>query len=158
MTQSQAFKRAKEWAALSFGSIDAAMHYEDEGSGKLIFKGWTTVWYSATFKNIWGNVKSFPEDRQILFSLVITLKNGKAKMEFRNLRYKHKVPGAVVGNIYVPTQEYEYPMMAAFPLAMTAPATWRGTVDLLNKTLAAMGSHCTNLEKHIKALIEDYEF
>ena len=162
VTQLQAFKRMREWAALNFGSIDAALNYEDDESGKLIFKGWTPVWYSATFKNIFGNIKTaaFPEKRELHFSMVVTVKNARAKVEFKNLRYKHIIAGGIspITNQYVPTYEYEYPVTAAFPLAMTPVGTWKGTIDLIKNTMTALNTFAPSMEKHIRDLISDYDF
>lgn len=92
--------------------------------------------------------------------MIVTVKNGKAKVEFENLRYKHTVPGFIspITNQYVPLQEYEYPATAAFPLAMTPVGNWKGTIDLIKNTMKSLNSFAPSMEKHIRELITDYEF
>lgn len=159
VTKDRAFKRVKEWGALKFGSLDAVTDYEDAETGKIILEGWVSVWHSASYKNIWGTVKTFPEERQVLFSLVITVKDGKAKMRWENLKYKHRIPGYFsTSNIYVPAQEFIYPVYTAFPLAMSDPGTWKGKIDLLNNTLLELNATYPSLEKYVRTVDDDYRF
>lgn len=159
VTKAQAFKRVKEWAALTFNDLESVIDYEDVESGKIILEGWTSVVYSASFKNIWGNVKSLPDERRLLFSLVVTVKDGKAKVGYENLKYRHTIPGFVnAANQYVPKRELEYPVTAYFPLAFSEPGTWRGAIDLMNKTMQELKGTAPSLEKYVRAVVKDYEF
>lgn len=159
VTKAQAFKRVKEWAALNFSDLESVIDYEDVEMGKIILEGGVQVWYSATMKNVWGAAKSMPEERWLLFSLVVTVKDGKAKVEYKNLQHRHTIPGYInAANQYVPKQEFLYPMSFLLPLAWSAPATWKGTIDLLNKSMSELNATAPSLEKYIREVVVDYGF
>lgn len=155
----QAFRRVKEWAALIFNDLESVVEYEDQESGKIILEGWTSVFYSSSFKNIWGNVKSVPDERRLMFSLIVTVKDGKAKVGYQNLKYRHTIAGYInSANQYVPKQEFEFPVLSAFPLAFSEPGSWKGAIDLMNKTMAELNGTAPSLEKYIRAVVKDYDF
>lgn len=159
VTKAQAFRRVKEWAALTFNDLESVVEYEDVESGKIILEGWTSVVYSSSFKNIWGKVKSAPDERRLLFSLIVTVKDGKAKVGYENLKYRHTIAGYInSANQYVPKQEFEYPVLVAFPLAFSEPGSWKGAIDLMNKTMDELKSTGPSLEKYVRAFVEDYGF
>lgn len=159
VTKVQAFKRVKEWAALTFNDLESVVEYEDMESGKIILEGWTSVVYSSSFKNIWGKVKSVPDERRLMFSLIVTVKDGKAKVGYENLKYRHTIAGYInSANQYVPKQELEYPVLVSFPLAFSEPGLWKGAIDLMNKTMDELKSAAPRLEKYVRAFVEDYGF
>jgi len=160
ITKAQAFKRVKEWGALNFTDLESVIDYEDLETGKIILEGWQRVWFSATLENLWGNIKSFPDERRLLFSLVVTIKDGSAKVEYKNLKYKQRIAGyyAALTNIYIPAQEYVYPVILSFPLVDSSPDKWEGAIDLIKETMRVLNATAPDLEQYIKAVGDDYRF
>ena len=159
ISKAQAFKRVKEWGALTFTDLESVIDYEDFETGKIIMEGWRTIMFSATNENLWGNIKSYMDERRLLFSLVITIKDGAAKVEYKNLKYRYRIASYINSlNMYVPPQEYVYPISVAFPLVNSAPDTWEGAIDLMKETMRALNATAPDLEMHIKAVGDDYRF
>lgn len=159
ITKAQAYRRVKEWGSLNFADLESVIDYEDFESGKIILEGWRRIWFSNTTTNFWGNVRSFPDERRLLFSLVITIKDGKAKVEYENIKYKYIIPGYInTMNVYVPQQIFILPLVIAFPLVNSEPGTWEGAIDMMNSTLRAFNETGPEIEKYIRAVNEDYKF
>jgi hypothetical protein len=156
----QAFKRVKEWSALHFGSLAAVTDYEDAGSGKIILEGWSSVWYSATFDNLWGKSKTQPAERQVLYSLVVTVKDGKAKVRYENIKYKYRIVGYMnSANQYVAAQDFTIALSGLFPVASVEDsATWKGSLDLLRKTMEVLNATAPSLEKYVRDSVGDNDF
>lgn len=158
VAQAQAFKRVKEWGALHFGSLDAVTDYEDAESGKIIMEGFVPVTYEATFENMWGTTKSVPTFKSLYFSLVVTVKDGKAKVRYENLKYHYTVGGYMAGSVYVPVEVVRLPFGVGFPITAGAPGTWKGAVELLNKTMSELNATAPSLEKYVREVTADYGF
>jgi len=153
-----AFKRVKEWGALHFGSLEAVTDYEDLESGKIILEGWVPVSYDATFENIWGNVKSVPSYRSLYFSLVVTVKAGKAKVRYENLKFHYSVGGYIVGGVYMPVELVRAPLGGLFPITSSDSSTWPGSVDLIRKTMRELNATAPSLETYVRSAEADYGF
>lgn len=158
VTKAVAFKRVKEWAALNFGKLDAVLEYEDAESGKIILEGWTAVLYEDSYENVWGKMKAFPNNRDLTFSMVITLKDGKAKVEYENLKYRYWIWGLVLNGVYHPRELVHVGLEFGFPLISGDPGTWKGTFNLLSRTIAELNATGPSIEKHIRAADDDYRF
>lgn len=158
VTQAQAFKRVKEWAALHFGSLAAVTDYEDAESGKIILEGWVPVLYESTFDNLWGKNKSVPMTRSLYFSLVVTVKDGKAKVGYKNMKYHYTIGGYVLGNVYMPVEWVRMPLGQAFPITAGDPGTWKGSIDLIRRTMSEVNATAPSLEKYIRDVVKDYGF
>ena len=155
----QAFERAKEWAALHFGSLEAVTDYEYAEGGKLIFEGWTPMVYTATYQNIWGNIKEKSATARLIYSLVLTIKDGKAKVQYKNVKYRVSIPSYIgTTGLYVPAQEFTTAVGFAFPMAKSDPGTWRGTINFFNAVMASMNGTITSIETFLRATSEDNKF
>lgn len=157
--KAQAFERAKEWASINFGSLAAVTDYEYAEGGKLNFEGWTRIVYTSTYKNIWGNIKETNATSSLLFSLLLTIKDGKAKVQYKNVRYRVTVPAYVSSSgLVVPAQEFIVPVSMAFPVAMSDPSTWRGTISFFNAVMSEMNATVQSVEAFLRATPEDSRF
>lgn len=154
-----AFRRVKEWAALTFGSLEEVTDYEDAASGKIILEGYVVVTYQASFDNLWGNLKSVPDSKRLYFSLVVTVKDDKAKVEYKNLKYWYTIGGYTIGNTYIPLEVVRMPFGLGFPVTAAADkGTWKGALDLLRKTMVELNATAPSLEAYVRAVDEDYKF
>ena len=153
-----AFKRVKEWGALHFGSLEAVTDYEDAESGKIILEGWVGITYESTFSNFWGTTKAVPTSRHLYFSLVVTVKDGKAKMRYENLKYHYTVGGYIVGNTYFPVELVRAPLGRMFPITAGESGTWKGSMDLLSKTMQELNATAPSLEQYVRDVAVDYGF
>lgn len=158
ITKAQAFKRVKEWAALNFGKLDAVLEYEDLETGKIILEGFVHISYEITYEGFWGKIKSAPTGTDLKFSLVVTLKDGKAKVKYENLAYKSVIGGYMAGSTYVPRETVVSRIVMGFPLVAGPPSSWRGNFDLLNKTMRELNATAPSLEKYVRAVVDDYGF
>lgn len=159
ISKAQAFKRVKEWGALNFTNLESVIDYEDFETGKIIMEGWCKIWYSNSASGLWGKVSRTPDERKLFFSIVVTIKDGKAKVEYENLVYQYFTPSYIGAlNVYVPSQTYRFPIDLAFPLVNSEPETWPGAVDLMKETMRELKRLPASMAKHIKMLDEDYRF
>lgn len=158
VTKAAAFKRVKEWAALSFGKLDEVLEYEDMETGKIILEGHVPVSYSASYENVWGKMKSYPDTKDLTFSMVITLKDGKAKVEYENLMYRYWIYGLAINGVFYPRELVHVGLQFGFPLISGDPGSWRGTFDLIRQTIGALKATGPSIEKHIRDVANDYGF
>jgi len=154
----QAFKRVKEWAALRFGKLDDVLEYEDAESGKIIVEGWVPVYYEATFASLFDSERKAAAWRELEFSLVVTLKDGRAKVRYENLAYRYNIGGFSFGGVYMPSQVFRLPLDCSFPVIANDSSTWKGTLDLLSKTMVLLTATAPDLEGYIRAVLDDYRF
>ncbi len=158
VSKEQAFRRVKEWGALNFRSLESVIDYEDASSGKIVMEGWTRIYFNATKENWWGEIKKIPQQRRLLFSMIVTVKEGKAKVEFTNMEFKVYEPAQVLGSVYVPEVNRTYSIEEAFPLMKSPPDTWEGAVNLMKSAMSALDSNVPSLERYIRYAPKDYDF
>jgi hypothetical protein len=158
ITKDVAYRRIKEWAALNFGKLSSVLEYENEASGKIIIEGLTEIKYNSTFKTIWGNNKAIPTDMDMYFSLMLTVKDGKAKVQYENLRYRTFVPGYGSGVYYVPSEYFNLRFGFMFPITASDTSSWEGYLDLLKKSMAELNATAPSLELYIRGADSDYRF
>ena len=160
LSKAIAFKRVKEWCNIEFADSNPVIRYEDLESGKIILEGYKNFWYSSTLENFWGTVKFSQEERKVLFTLVVTLKDEKAKLAFRNLKYRYAVPGYVASNLnyYVPPQEFSYSLSSTLPLVKAEPDSWKGIIEQLNSTMKALQDAASDMERYLLETASDGQF
>lgn len=152
----QAWKRMKEWAALNFNKLDAVVEYEDYESGKLIIEGYVEILHLAAYKTIWG--KRIPETSDLHFSMIVTVKDERAKVQFRNLRFKYYVPGYVSGSTYVSPEIYEKSLGYMLPMTSNEPEVWDIYFSLLRNSLQDLNERAPSIERYVRSVSEDYRF
>lgn len=154
-----AFRRVKEWGALQFGSLAEVTDYEDMESGKIILEGFVPIVYMATVDNLWGTNKSVPASKDMYFSLVVTVKDGKAKVEYKNLKFRYTVGGYTIGSVYVPMEVVRMPFGNVFPITSADDkGSWKGAMDMVRKTMRELEGTAPSLEQYVRAVEEDYKF
>lgn len=158
VTKAQAFKRVKEWAALHFGKLDAVLEYEDVESGKIILEGYVPIVYEASYENVWGKMKTRPDSKSLTFSMVLTIKDGKAKVEYENLRYQYWIYGLAINGVYHPRERVDVDLKFGFPLISGDPGTWKGTFNLIRQTISELKATGPSIEKHIRDVANDCGF
>jgi hypothetical protein len=158
VSKSQAFKRTMEWAALRFNKVASVVEYSDADAGKLVLEGYVPIHFMGSFKNIWGNVKTLPRSSDLHFSMVITLVEGKAKIEYHNLHFKTFVQGFIAGNVYVPSEIVRNNFEDMFPIIEQDFSMWSGTFDLVRKSLAELNATGPDLSRFLNATNLDYKF
>jgi hypothetical protein len=85
------YNRILEWSALTFGSINAVLHYENFETGKIILKGTFEIIYRLETKSFWGFEKEAITNSECSETYIFTLKENKVKIEITNLMYEYTV-------------------------------------------------------------------
>lgn len=154
----QAFKRVKEWASLTFGKLDAVLEYEDLATGKIILEGFSEVTHLTKSPGVWGRLRTAPTTSNLYYSLVVTIKDGKAKVQYENLRFKYWRPGFALNSTWVPGEWESTGFSYYMPVTSREPEDWEITLDLLRNSVAELKNTAPSLEKHIRAVEDDYRF
>jgi len=157
-TKATAFKRVKEWGALHFGKLETVLEYEDIETGKIILEGFSEISHLTKGITTWFQNKPIPTTSNLYFSLVITLKDGKAKVHYENLEFRHWRDGYSLGSYYVPGEWERSTFHTYFPITARPSDTWVVTLDLMRKSLIELQATAPSLERYIKAAGDDYRF
>lgn len=158
ISKEAAYRRAKEWAALNFGKLAAVTEYENEASGKIILEGFSKIHYTGRTPNLWGKLRASPEKIDLYYSLVLTFKEGKAKIQYKNIQFKSFVPGYSTATFYVPGEIVTTSFEQMFPIVSHDPDSWEVYFDLLKQSVAEFKATAPSLEAYIKGQDEDYRF
>jgi hypothetical protein len=158
ITKAQAFKRAKEWGALNFGDLESVLEYEDFETGKIILEGFTEITQLTRYKGVWGGSRMAPTSSKLYFSLVITIKDGKAKVQYENLEYRYWHSGYASATFYVPGEWFINSINSYFPVTSLAPDMWEPTIEMLQNSVRQLKSTAPSLSKHILESVDDYRF
>lgn len=157
VSRGTAFKRAKEWAALRFGKLSEVTEYEDAETGKLIFEGYMEITHMAMKPTMWGKLRAAPSSSRLHFSLIVTIKDGKAMVEFENLRFRYWIPPSTIG-IYVPGEWQSYGIGGYFPIVSKDVEGWEIVGDMVKSVFTELKWVAPSLESHIKKAAEDNGF
>lgn len=152
-----AFKRVREWGALNFGRLQSVIDYENADDGVLILEGFTEIDYTSTYSGLFGRANRETQT-DLFFSMVIRIKDERATVKFENLRFKYKVGGTVIGNVYYPIEFYELPFGYMFPIVKQNQAKWRGYIDLVNSSKNRLLGLMESVEKYIQQTEKDGKF
>lgn len=90
-TQAKLYDGVRQWFAISYGSANAVIQYEDKAVGTIIGKGNMKYPCSTGFECMAA------PDARIEFTSRIDTKDGKIRVTYDSIRYK--VPTKVVGGI-----------------------------------------------------------
>lgn len=154
----QIMKRLKEWAAINFGALSAVLHYEDEETGKIILKGFSAVEYTTTFENIWGKKIENDETRNLHFTIVFTVKDGRVRVQYENVEMRYKVGGYTAGTTYVPVQEKTTPLEGLFPVTAANADYWPSVFKFVNASLSRLSGLVRSMDLFLKSTKEDGQF
>jgi len=158
ITKNQAFKRVKEWGALHFGKLDAVLEYEDLEYGKIILEGFQEVTHLTKLPGLWGRIKTEPTTSKLYFSLVVTIKEGKAKVQYENLEFRYWRYGYALGSVWVPGELERTGFGYYMPVTSRPPEHWVVTIDLLRNSVDVLKRTAPSLEKYIGGAVDDYRF
>jgi hypothetical protein len=152
------YERTMEWVAETFGSLASVLHYSNLDNGKIIVKGWFEVYYKEDFETIWTSRKETASSVKCNFTDVFTIKENKLKIETINITYEYYIPSVLSGNLYIPSSTFEKPIYVFYPITDGASVTWKGKLDLLNKTNIRIASLFQDLENYLNNKSKDYDF
>jgi len=150
------YNRIMEYSALSFGSIDAVLHYSNLETGKIIIKGWFELIHMADIPNFWGEKKEVIKKEKCYFTYLYTIKDGKLKIQIVNLNYKYTVDGYISSSIYIPTRDEEFSIRTLYPITSADPMLWKARLDILKQTNIKIKSLTDRLTTYI--INKDYDY
>ena len=110
MNKKEIFKKAKEWLALNYGDINAVLHYEDLERGKIIAKGFFETSVKMDVAALFGGTKEGSGVFDVYHTLVFTVKDGKLKLEMKNLEYKFESVYTDFSYAYIYKESQLYPV------------------------------------------------
>jgi hypothetical protein len=152
------YDRILEWAAEVFGSLTSILHYSNPDNGKIIVKGWFEVYYKEDIETFWTSRKETASSVKCNFTDVFTIKENKLKIETINITYDYYIPSVLIGSLYIPSSTIDKPIYVFYPITDGASVTWKGKLDLLNKTNIRIASLSQDLENYINNKNKDYDF
>lgn len=157
VTKNEAFKRVKEWGAIMFGNLDSTFKYEDLADGKIIFEGYSEISYLTT-KQFLFKRKIAPDNIDLFFILVVYVKDGKAKLNFKNVRFRNENIATLIGETFIPSVEYYIPFHQLFPIVDNAPELWNPYVEMINKAVNQINVTFLSMERYIRDAATDGNF
>jgi hypothetical protein len=154
------YNRIKEWAALSFGSLNEALHYDNYETGKIVLKGFVKIPYKKDFKYGFFLQKAGEsiESIQCNQTFVFTIMDNKVKVEIFNLSYKYELQPMIIGSTYYQGFSYNKSIHLLYPITSGDPITWKEKLSLLKETDYEINLTIRDLEDYIKKHKEDYIF
>jgi hypothetical protein len=158
VSKAQAFRRCKEWASFNFRQLDATIDYEDFESGKIIIDAYVNIRYLISYQNLWGNIKTTPRRTELEFTLVFTVVDDKAKVSYRNLRYRNLIESYFSGGVYVPSEVVYTYFEDLFPVVSGHHSKWVGSIDLIKNSVRSLNATAPSLERYVRAYAADYRF
>lgn len=157
INKQNAFRRIKEWAAINFSDVESAVHYEDLESGKMIFKGYVEVTSYTKIQFLW-NEELVPTTSNLYFTLILTVKDEKAKVRFEYLRFQNYRAGYMLGSYYVPGEWEETSLKSFFPIVYKKSSTWEGAFKMLTNCKASLMRLLPSMERYVGGINADYRF
>ncbi len=156
ITKEVIYQRVHEWAALTFGSHDVVVDYEDYNAGKIIIKGWGNIVHK---KDIWffGKQKDLTQ-KKCYMTYLFTIVDGKLKAQATNIDYEYKKGGYTIGNTYYPEYTVSFSIHDIYPITNLKSSLWEENTDLLLQTKNKIERSFNNLELYVKDYKNDYNF
>jgi len=152
------YNRILEWSALTFGSLNAVLHYENFETGKIILKGMFEITYRLETKSFWGFEKESISRSECTETYIFTIKDNKLKIEIANLMYEYTVGGMSLAGTYYPESKTIRSIHSLYPITKDDPVTWKGKLNLLVETSDKINSLLTSLYLHLENYADDYDF
>lgn len=146
------FNRVLEWAALTFGRIDAVLHYKDFDSGKIILKGRFNVVFIEDYRRLFGGTAETLEERNCEQTYIFTIKDGKLKIEIIQLVYTYEYYNSINNG------SYTVPIDRVYPITRGDAKDWKGDLNMLKETEKNITFLIQSLEKYISDYDKDYRF
>lgn len=161
ISKEQAFKRIKEWAAIRFSNLDKIQVYEDIENGKLILLGSNEIKHQKLsytfFDSKFVHVKS-----NLTFTLVVSVKDNKAKLQFENLALKYYRGGYANGTgsdgYYVPGEWITQDVTDYFPISAASLKEWDINLELVKNCFQSLKSNAEDLNKYIQDAEDSEKF
>ena len=158
ITKAQAYRRCKEWVSFSFRHLDRAIDYEDFESGKIIIDGYVNIKYLTSYMNLWGNIKTIPQRTELEFTLVITVVDNKAKVTYRDLRFRNLIQSYINSGVYIPSEVVYTYFEDLFPVVANHHAKWDGIISLIRNAVGSLNATAPSLERYVQQYWDDYRF
>ena len=146
------FNRIKQWGALTFGSLDAVLHYEDLEAGKVILKGFFDIPYSKDIR-IWFKENETLEQSQCSHTYIFTIKDNKLKIQIIGLNYEIAYYTTSYGS-----RTYTKNVHSLYPITADESLQWKSKLSLLDNTNKEINGLVNSLDMYIQAYQSDYDF
>ncbi len=151
-----AFNRILEWVAINFGNIGEVLHYSSPSDGKIIVKGQLNLLNLTDVKNFWGTLKESAEITTGKFTLAITIKEDKVKLEFLNFKYNRSYYDIIL-NTYI-TSTYFTSAESLFPITRFPKESWKRNLSLIQATDTEVIFLTKSISNYVLGKDEDYRF
>jgi len=146
--------RVSEWAAVTFGSTNALLTHQGNGS-RIILNGSIEVLFPdmmVVWKNSW---KGYVETEQInssfcYFTLVFTIRDGKMKTQVTNLTYQY--------TDFVKDQTITKTLNSCFPISSHEKKEWKALISLVKETTTSLNTMMGLLIDYIRDYENDYSW
>lgn len=158
LNKSVIFNRVLEWGALTFGSLEAVLHYKDLESGKIIMKGSFSINYKEDYKSTWGRTKEQYDSKDVFATYVFTMKENKLKMQVEGILVEFSTRGYSNGSYYIPPTSRIYPLDALYPITDHDPILWKEHLNILKAINIEITATQRMMKKYISAYQQDYSF
>ena len=151
-------RRLREWCAIRAGNVDATLRHDDEENGKMINKAYTAITYQNTYETFFGQKRTSQQIVKCFYTLIVTVKDEKIKVEFQDLRFEFITFGYLSGTTYIPEIKTETYFKNLFPIVDSNKGRYWGLMDLADQTLSTQKLLLSDMEKYIKDWQKDYGF
>jgi hypothetical protein len=132
------FPRILEWLSLNYGIVPAYL-YSNLADGKIIFRN------NASLNSVYT----------CNYTSVISVKDGKTRVEYINLSYQSFYEGHYSGESWIPDQTTTLPIDQFYPVVVKKISEWSATLNLFKSTNDFFTSETSNLYEYI--LSYDYQ-
>lgn len=150
------FRRIMEWAAFTFGSLDAVLHYKDFEAGKIILKGSFDVQFVEDY-NFFFKKREGVNSRTCFFTLIFTIKNQKIKVEAINIEYEF-LYAVLSNNAAYSNERRKITIDRLYPIIKWDEREWKGNLNLVKETNNSIRSFVKNVILYIESNDNDYSF
>ncbi|NJN25199.1 MAG: DUF4468 domain-containing protein [Cyclobacteriaceae bacterium] len=149
------FSRIKQWAAVSFGSLETVLHYEDLENGKLILKGYFNVNYLKDVK-FWFSEKETIYSAKCYQTYMFTINDKRLKINVMGLNYEFDYMGYYEATSY--NRTYKQDLDLLYPITKNKPETWKSNLSVLKNTDKSINFLVLSLDSYIRGYTSDYDF
>lgn len=138
----------KEWISINYGNIQEVLHYENS-KGKLIAKGFFRVSMEGKKWNFFGKQVSDEFEAKCFHTVVFTVRDGKMKMEHRDLEYHYRIPSSTAGGVYVPAQNIETNLLNLYPVTAGPKSGWEGRLQTIQNAAIEIERSEQSIKRYI---------
>lgn len=148
-------QRIEEWVAIHYGSIEAVLHYKNYETGKLIVKGYFEIPFELGEYDNWYMPDRVIFDAKCYHTVVFTIKNGKFKVEFQDMKFSYRTKGYISSTTYIPSESYEIRMDGLYPVTRGDRNTWKSRLRTIQNVEEEITAQKKNLTEYIQKA-DDY--